>query len=251
MSLTRRSNNDNDDNATQSAISSFILISIRFIERWRNHFLIDFFHEISQIIRQNETSAITSLFLFRISISVLGVIIGGNTVYLIQILNDKTKTYSAILYYILMAIVILIGPDLFFFPPVTPLNGCTHLNTRLQFAAACLIIAPSYNAMCIISGLWHIDRGDINFRNLDNETQDTLNQIQGLRNVEHFNYHREEQLIRNRATISLTYCLFRAMFGVGMAWAGAEIYSSAVFLWAMAFYIATQVICFMVSKQVI
>lgn len=246
MPFTRRSNNENYDNASQSAISSLILILIQFIERWRNHFLIDFFKEISEIIRRNETSAITTLFLFRISISVLGVILGGNTVYLIQILNDKTKTYSAILYYIFMAIVILIGPDLFFFPPVTPLNGCTHLNRRLQIAAACLIIAPSYNAVYLISGLWHIDRGDINHRKLKNETQDTLNQMQELRSVEHFNYRWEEQLVRNRATIPLAYCLFRSMFGVGMTWAGAGIYSSAVFLLAMAFYIATQVVWFMV-----
>lgn len=245
ISSKRRSDDSND---AQSAISSFASAIVEFFERWSNHLLTDFFKDISEIIRRNEASAMTSLLLFKISVCALGVILGGNTVYLIQTLNEKTKTYSSILYYILMTSIILIGPDLFFLPPVTTLNGCTNLKTRSQFAAICFI-SPHCNTVYIISGLWHIDRGDFNHRKLKNEMQDTLNQMQELRNVEHFNHRLEEQLVRNNATISLAYCLFRAMFGLGMTWAGAGIYSSAVFLWAMVFYIATQVLYFMISKK--
>ena len=248
VSSTSRSSNENGGTSNQS---SCILFFTQALKRWRTHFLIDLFKETSEIMCQNGTStAITPLFFFRISISILGVIIGGNTVYLIQILNKKIHTFSPTLYYILMMTITLIGPDLFFIPPITPLNACAVLKRRLKIVAVCLIISPSFKAICITSGLWHIDRGDFHHRKLQNDTQGTLNENEELYNMmEYFNHRREEELVVTFEMIN-SICLmcyhffleFRAMFGVGMIWAGYEIYSCAAFLWAMAFYIVAQVI---------
>ena len=250
MSSTSRSNNGHGDDIAQDAVLSCIIDLIQLVKRWRTHLLIDLFKGMSEIMRQNRTPpTITPLFLFKISTSILGVIIGGNAVFLIQMLNNKIKTFSPTLYYILMAIIILIGPDLFFIPPITPLNGCTMLKRRLQIGVACLIIQPTYRVIYVISGFWHMDRGDFHHRKSQNYAQDALNDIQELRNVEHINHRREEEIIMNSAMISLTYCRFRVMFGVGMAWAGSEIYSSTAFLWAMVFFIVTQVIFVVFESQ--
>ena len=85
----------------------------------------------------------------------------------------------------------------------------------------------SFNFIFIISGIWHFDRGDYNYKMFSwvcaNRTEQALSQDNVKRTVQ-----------------SLALYHFQAAAGVGMLWAAFGVYSFGAFFKALLLYIAFQ-----------
>jgi len=145
--------------------------------RWRNHLLINSLREASAMIQAGRAEINPSTFM-RWFILPIGAIMGGFSVNLVKVIMDKLDYYlPTVLFYILGIIVVLGGPDIL--PPLTLVNGCESLMDRVKWTALFIFInyaqylpdllkgheaTSSFNVMMIISGLWHIDRGDYHYK---------------------------------------------------------------------------------------
>mmetsp|Transcript_6199 Transcript_6199/g.11879 ORF Transcript_6199/g.11879 Transcript_6199/m.11879 type:complete len:296 (-) Transcript_6199:61-948(-) len=213
--------------------------------RWRNHLLIKSLREISTVIQRGR-AAIDPSTLMRWFMLPTGATVGGLSVHLVKTIMNKLSDYlPTILLYILAIIIVVGGSDIL--PPLTLANGCESLVDRLKWTALIVFIhyarylpdllkgheAPSsFDALMIISGLWHIDRGDYNYRMFSwvcySRRENSLSEVNlGDTIMTLFLYH------------------FQTAAGVGMLWAvGGVYYSFGVFSMIILLYMAACLIHF-------
>ena len=206
--------------------------------RWRNHLLINSLREASAMIQAGRAEIDPSTFM-RWFILPIGAIMGGFSVNLVKVIMDKLDYYlPTVLFYILGIIVVLGGPDIL--PPLTLVNGCESLMDRVKWTALFIFInyaqylpdllkgheaTSSFNVMMIISGLWHIDRGDYNYKMF---TWICSNRSE---------YHLSEDNVKETLHKMALYH-FQAAAGVGMLWAVFGVYSPGAFFQALVIYSA-------------
>mmetsp|Transcript_32888 Transcript_32888/g.60659 ORF Transcript_32888/g.60659 Transcript_32888/m.60659 type:complete len:293 (-) Transcript_32888:45-923(-) len=206
--------------------------------RWRNHLLLKSLREVSIVIQRGR-AAIDPSTLMRWFMLPTGATVGGVSVHLVKIIMNKLSDYlPTVLLYILAIIIVVGGPDIL--PPLTLANGCESLVDRLKWTALIVFIhyarylpdllkgheaTSSFDVLMIISGLWHIDRGDYNFKMFSWEC-----------------YSRRENSLSegNLGDTIMTLFLyhFQTATGVGMLWAVGGVYSFGAFSMIILLYIA-------------
>lgn len=218
-------------------------------QRWKDHILLTLLKETSDAIRL--TSAISISLVTRWAVVVPGILLGGNAVYLLQWIATKLMEFSSILSYMIASLMVLIGPT--FCPPLTPLTGCESWIHRILFTIGYLVICymlpklklllqlegsgfgyaivslSSHQILCIMAGVWHMDRGDYNFRWVRNDSQRLVDQS----NDDSSGISGE---LWQCITTYLLLFHFQAAIGIGVCWATFEVYSNAVFFWGIAVY---------------
>jgi hypothetical protein len=185
--------------------------------------------------RTEEVDPMTRL--LNVFIMPAGAICGGFAVGAVKWVIDKILFYYLPNWgvYAIGIAVMLGGPDLL--PPLTLLNGCDKLIDRFKWTV--LLNAfyyyydgnSAYNFIMVISGLWHIDRGDYEYKRFGRVCRREFDTA--------FN---EENHTDTIAYFSL--CIFRVTAGVGMLWAGCGVYTLAVFVKALFAYIGIQLLIF-------
>lgn len=220
-----------------------------FVTRWRHHILINLLLETSDVIRIGTISAIEPAMLTKWFVVISGILIGGNALYLVQWLSIKISEYlNIILVYILGICVIWMGPDML--PPLTPLNGCESIYQRILFTIALWILEKCKWSLPIlhswsldkclftISGLWHLDRADYEFRKIQRETLTRISERNNSVGQDHdmgSSSSSVEDILQGVAHVLLSYC-FQAGAGIGMLWASMNVYSGNCFFWSFVFY---------------
>mmetsp|Transcript_3450 Transcript_3450/g.8765 ORF Transcript_3450/g.8765 Transcript_3450/m.8765 type:complete len:283 (-) Transcript_3450:1890-2738(-) len=210
--------------------------------RWKNHMIIRSLNEVSNLIQHGIVSIdIDSLpaTLVRWCVLPMGTILGGFGVHLARYIINMIVYYLPMsLVYIILAIVVLGGPDIL--PPLTLANGQERLIDRLKWTAPFTFIhyshylpellkgyelpLSSYNIMAFMSGIWHFDRGDYNHAKFSHEL--------GCNDRMREYFMREENI--NTMTQQMMLFHFQAAAGVGMVWAACGIYSFTAFFMALA-----------------
>lgn len=234
------------------------------VERWKSHILLILLMETSDAIR-GLASAITPALFTRWTIVVLGILVGGNGVYLFHWIATKLMLLSSILSYILASLMIISGG--IFLPPLTPMTGCDSWAKRIACTIGYFVICymlpkmklegngigirhviaslSSHQILCIMSGLWHMDRGDYNFRWVRNDSQMLIDQAMNRSQPRQENQtqtHADNDLsgisdeLLQRMTNYLLLYHFQAAIGIGVFWAAFEVYSKTVFFWGIAVY---------------
>jgi hypothetical protein len=218
-----------------------------FVSRWRHHILLDLLLETSDAIRIGTTSAITPALLTRWFVVILGILAGGNTFFLVQWLSMKISEYiNMVIVYILAISLILIGPDIF--PPLTPLNGCESIYKRILYTIALFILEKcKYYLPCLhswsfekclftISGLWHLDTADYDYRQTQHEALRRISERSQ-------NDMSSEDILQDAVYVFLSY-FFEAGAGIGMLWATMNVYSGTIFFWAFVSYASVNAVIY-------
>jgi hypothetical protein len=202
--------------------------------RWCNHLILNFLLETSDAIRIG-TSAINPPMLTRWFVIFSGILIGGNGVIFLQWAFMKLSEYSEWIAYLLAASLIFLGPDAI--PPLTPLNGCESMSRRfvctvafigLEKMKSNIPIVHSWScttSLFVISGLWHMDRADYDFRQAHRATLDMMRQ----------HSQNSEEMMQGIVHVFLQY-YFQAGAGIGMLWAVLNVYTSSIFFWSIVIY---------------
>jgi hypothetical protein len=117
----------------------------------------------------------------------------------------------------------------------------------------------SHQILCIMSGIWHMDRGDYNFRWVRDESQMRIDQaMHTISQTRQENHHRTQSVaaahdadndmndggrnsnisdeVVQRLTQNLLLFHFQAAIGIGVFWAAFEVYSKTVFFWGIAIH---------------
>ena len=137
--------------------------------RWRNHLLINTWQDMLAIL-QDETKALDPRTLvMNFAVLPMGVIFGGFAVGGVRWALECLLFYLPVwCVYAVGLVIVLGGPDLL--PPLTLMNGCEELIHRIIWTS---IVAGwyyfinennAYKYIMIVSAIWHIDRGDYNYK---------------------------------------------------------------------------------------
>mmetsp|Transcript_8178 Transcript_8178/g.15391 ORF Transcript_8178/g.15391 Transcript_8178/m.15391 type:complete len:265 (-) Transcript_8178:199-993(-) len=220
------------------------IIKDDFVTRWRHHILLGLLLETSDAIRIGMASAISPVMLTRWFVVISGILIGGNGLFIVEWLSIKLSEYIHVLFvYILAIALILIGPDLF--PPLTPMNGCESIYKRILYTVALFILEKCKHNLPIIhlwsfekclftiSGLWHLDSADYDFRQTQRETLRILSESSD--SLGRSGDMSSDDILQSVAHVLLSY-YFEAGAGIGMLWASMNVYSCSVFFWALVIY---------------
>jgi hypothetical protein len=135
--------------------------------------------------------------------------------------------------YLLILVVIVSGPEIL--PPLTLVNGCETLIVRVFWVGVFVLLdlftnyfvegrCIAYNIMLIASAIWHMDRGDHDFKHLA------------------LHYQRDRDRALECSTEILTSFAsnhFRAASGVGMLLAVCGVYSLGASIKALLIYVFT------------
>jgi len=201
--------------------------------RWKTHLLIHSFVETSTII-QTGISALHLAAIFRWILLPMGAIAGGVGVSLVEITTETLTHYlPSYALHALSIMVVLGGPDIL--PPMTLVNGCELLIDRLKWGGLFTFVHYSHHlpamfrgydadisawkALVVLSGLWHIDRGDYNLKMFIWASQTE--------------YRNTEMILHNVGAYH-----FQTASGVGMLLAGLGLHSPLSLLKAAVLYAA-------------
>ena len=204
--------------------------------RWRHHVLIGSWLDMVAIHRDGSQALDPRSMVMNFGVLPTGIICGGFAVGAVRWIIDNMFYYLPDwCIYLVGAIVLFGGPDLLL--PLTLLNGCEGIGNRMIWLCflACwhrfVNETNSFQCMMLLSGLWHIDRGDYEYKKF--QWICAANQSIAL----------SEDNISNTIT-HFKLLFFRAAAGIGMLWAGFGVYSLGVFLKALLGYIGIQLFIF-------
>lgn len=197
----------------------------KLIHRWDSHVLVIHFKDTSALLSGN-SDAFTPAFLLFWLVFILGIIIGGNSVFLLDWVIQKMYSYSSKLCHVVVALIIISGKELV--PPATPLNGSDTLLQRNIFCILTYILhklLPDVSLLkliCLISSLWHYDQGNAMFKDFQYQVRSFIQCHEGV------NQLHEEDFVTVTRMQSLYF--FQTSVGVGVFWAGFNIYSCKTFV---------------------
>ena len=254
---------------------------VTIFQRWRNHILLTLLVETSEAIRLG-FSAITPALITRWFIVVFGILLGGNGVYLLHWISKKLMEHYPMLSCVLAFILVVCGPTISPIP-LTPLTACDslvkritltigyvsicyglpklHLDGTILEAGSGISTLSSHQILCIMSGLWHMDRGDYNFRWVRNDSHTLIDSARSTRSDEmggqsqsHDHDHVDlSAVISDELLQCMSHYLllfhFQATAGIGICWAAFEVYSNTVFFWGMAAYAGVHCCLYYVFKS--
>ena len=265
--------------------------NITVLERWKNHILIILLKETSDAIRLT-SSSITPALITRWTIVIFGILVGGNGVYLFHWIASKLMLLSAVNVSSSILTLLMVLSGGIFLPNLTPLTGCDSWIKRISCTIGYLVICymlpkielkclgtgngigdgisikvvghaiaslSSHQILCIMSGIWHMDRGDYNFRWVRDESQMRIDQaMHTISQTRQENHHRTQSVaaahdadndmndggrnsnisdeVVQRLTQNLLLFHFQAAIGIGVFWAAFEVYSKTVFFWGIAIH---------------
>ena len=193
------------------------------IHRWDNHVLVIHFKDTSALLSGN-SGAFTPAFLLFWLVFILGIIIGGNSVFLLDWVVQKMYSYSSKLCYVVVALIIISGKELI--PPVTPLNGSDTImqrNVFCIFTYALHKFLPEVSLLkliCLISSIWHYDQGNAMFKDFQRQVRSFIQCHEGVSQL------REDVTVTRMQSLYF----FQTSVGVGMFWAWFNIYSCKTFV---------------------
>lgn len=197
----------------------------KLIHRWDNHVLVVHFKDTSALLSGNQ-NAFTPAFLLFWLVFILGIIIGGNSVFLLEWAVQKMYSYSSKLCHVIVALIIISGKELV--PPATPMNGS---DTILQRGIFCVLTYALHKSLpdvsllkliCLISSIWHYDQGNAMFKDFQRQVRSFVQCHEGI------NQMHEDDLTTVTRMQSLYF--FQTSVGVGVFWAGFNIYSCKTFV---------------------
>jgi len=231
------------------------------LKRWRQHILLVGLFEDTSRVLSNGRNAITPALVSTWFIVIFGVLIGGNGVNFVHWITIKLMNFSPMLDYVLLISVILAGPDFLppltpmngsenlinrivwsclyfghywltnsYYILGGGINGSS--NSKLeeedneekisgQSLMKLALSLSSFQLLSIISGIWHTDQGDYNYKRTQRDFH---------------NYYRSRgRGINDNHLIDVSRYLmmyqFQAACGIGIFWATFEVYSKIVFLY--------------------
>jgi len=179
---------------------------------------------------------------------------------------------------VLAFILVVCGPSICPIP-LTPLTACDTLVQRVTLAIGYISICyglpklqldgtileaasgittlSSHQILCIISGVWLMDRGDYNFRWVRNDAQALVDSASSTSTRSDQSQSHDHVDLSAVISDELLQCMtqylllfhFQAAAGIGICWAGFEVYSNTVFFWGMAIYGVVHCCIFYVFKS--